>query len=318
MGTTVVNDVLYDIGLALIEVPVNTTLGTAVGAPGVATVTPPSMNGIYVGALLVAGIANSNQEVITVSSATATQFTATFANVHANTDPIKCATFSSGQGTHPLFTQTEMLAYITDVQNDFLLKVQPIIAVVSAFALSAGTRIYTQPSDCIRLERISIAGVELFDTSQSDLDMRDPGWGSQSGAPTHWFQDQLNVTQFGLFKNPSTSPNASLWYAQRGSNNLTLLDTLLVPDIFAHLVKWGILARVFAKDGECADPQRAQYAQKRYEFGIEMLALKFMGFMRMNADNRMAKGKGYKPMVRPDAPQPQEQQAAPDDNMIPR
>jgi hypothetical protein len=62
-----------------------TTLGTAVAAPGAATVTPASMFGIYPGRVLIIG---GTVESVVVTAHTASTFTATFANTHAATDSV--------------------------------------------------------------------------------------------------------------------------------------------------------------------------------------------------------------------------------------
>ncbi len=63
----------------------NTTLGTAVAAPGSVQCTPPSMAGIYVGRRLVIG---GTEEDVVVTAVTATTFTATFVNTHPGADTV--------------------------------------------------------------------------------------------------------------------------------------------------------------------------------------------------------------------------------------
>jgi hypothetical protein len=64
----------------------STTLGTAVGSAGTATVTPGSMLNIYPGRIL--HITPTNAETITVTSVTTTTFTATFAGTHLATNTV--------------------------------------------------------------------------------------------------------------------------------------------------------------------------------------------------------------------------------------
>jgi hypothetical protein len=152
MGNLIANDLLVQASFMLLEPRVNTTLGTAV-SPGSATVTPGSMLGIYAGALLIVG-SGSTQEVITVSSTTGTQFTATFAKSHAVSDALFGATFPTGQPNMFLFTQAEMLGYLLEGQQDFLLKVRLLYAITQT-GYAQSTMFYTQPSRAIRLERIA-------------------------------------------------------------------------------------------------------------------------------------------------------------------
>src|SRR5271155_107659 len=158
MGVLLPINTLTEVSYALIEDVVNTQVNPAEGAvsPGTQTVTPGSMLAIYAGALLVCG-AGSDIEVISVISVTASTFTADFANAHPATDPLVGATFPSGQNDSiPLWSISEMLSYLTEAQNSFLLAVQPIYTIATQ-ALTMGRFIYPQPSDAIRMERVSIA-----------------------------------------------------------------------------------------------------------------------------------------------------------------
>lgn len=281
--STTYNDIATDVSYALIEVIVSTTLGTAV-TPGIATVTPPSMSGIYVGALLIVDT-GAAQEVATVMATTATTFTATFFNVHASTAPVFGATFPSGQTDAPLFTQQEIISYINDAQSDFLRDVRPLYKMVMGVPTNTGQRYYPQPIDCIRLERIAInpqptsynsVTMDLYETSQSSLDLSDPYWQGTQGLPQQWFRDQINNAQYGVVPLPSAGYMAELWYSQNILNTgATLTTLLLVPDVFEHYVKYSTLAKCWTKDGETRDPMRADYCARRCKF-ITMLAIKFM------------------------------------------
>jgi hypothetical protein len=313
------NDVLSDVSLVLIEPLVNTTLNAPVN-PGVRTITPPSMNYIYVGALLIAG--GATPEVITVSSITATTFTTSFVNSHLGSDTLIGATFPSGQTDAPLFTQSEMIAYLTDVQNDFLLKTRILYGIATQSTI-VGKRFYAQPATAIRLERIAslidqstsgygtgpygnfpyggggVSGgqsTDLYETSQSNLDLMNPLWSQKQGSPQEWFRDQIDTAMFGVYPLPSAIYPLEQWYSLRGVTSGNTLNTLLlVPDIFGHYMKYGTLARCFSKDGEMRDPKRADYCKKRFDLGV-ILALKFMTGAGLNMDKGFKGNPDFSPM----------------------
>lgn len=272
MGLVLSLDILADVSYVLIEPYVDTTLGTAVGAPGSVTVSPPSMVGIYVGAVLVVGRGTPNLESVTVAAVTPTTFTATFAATHVSGDALNGATFPSG-----LFSQNEMLEYLYNAENDFLVKVRPVFAQATQALTSA--RYYPQPADAIRIERISSSGKAWMDVSQLSLDMDNPNWQSdhQSDDPKSWFQDEIGLDMFGVW--PLTDLGglvAELWYSQKDLNSsMTFLSTFILPDIFSMYLKYGVLARAFAKDGEQRDDLRSKFCQKRFDFGV-MLARMFL------------------------------------------
>lgn len=270
-------EVLIDVSYALVE-PVVATQVNPTGAPispGTVTVTPGSMVGIYLGAQLIVGYQTAGEEIVIVTAVTATTFTAGFVNNHLATDPLFSAVFSSGQPDHPLFTQSEMLGYFADVQNDFLMKVRPVYRTGTVPLLSQ-QRIYANPSDAIQIERIAVAGVELFNVAQTDLDGLDPGWQQSSVPPNpqYWYQDGINLS-FGVAPVIQRNDTSELFYSQKAGTVAGLLDQLLVPDAMTFILKYGILARCWSKDGEQRDPTRGKFCQSFYDLFC-LICSKFM------------------------------------------
>jgi hypothetical protein len=277
-------DVLQGVSFSLVEPFVSFTTGVI--SAGVHTITPPSMTGIYVGAQLVVGNqapGSSNQEVITVTAITATTFTATFVFNHISDAFFFGATFPSGQPDHPLFTQAEMLQYLVDAQKDFLLRTGCVVSVSptsgpGTISTAPGVRYYTQPSQAIRVERISISGKELRDTSQRSLDLFDPNWAAdvqQGNTLSKWFQDESNTAMVGLYPMPQVGMPIEFWYTDRGPDSLVMISLLTVPDIFWQSLKYRVLFRAFSKDGEQRDPRRARVCDEWYKLNAYM-AQKFM------------------------------------------
>lgn len=274
MGLILPFHLLSDISFTLVDDVVNTTIAEVIAA-GIQTVTPANMLGIYQGCKLVVGT-GATQESVTIISVTASTITANFMNAHAANEVLTGATFPSGQPGNALYTQDEILSYAAEVQNDFLLKTQ-IIYTTGTVAVKVGTRIYTLPIDCIRLERISIDSVELYDVTQTDLDQADSTWQNDTTSPNpgYWYQDKVGVQKFGVGPQPQVGSTAKLFYSKRAGSTLDMLTPLLIPDVMSHAIKYGVLARCFSKDGDQRDPDRAQYCQRRFDF-VVMMAAKFM------------------------------------------
>lgn len=115
---------------------INTTLGTAVAAPGTQAVTPGSMAGIYVGQTL--NIGGANPEAVTVASITATTFTATFARTHLAADSLRA-----------------FLLYASDIAPALVAEVNT----ANAGALSTSNAL------------IQLSGLDLLDQVYEDADM---------------------------------------------------------------------------------------------------------------------------------------------------
>lgn len=274
------NDILQWCSLSMVESCISSTLSQSV-TPGSQTI-PISFTPtwVYVGAQLIVDIGTA-QEIITVTAVNSTTspftLTATFANSHAAGAPLFGATFPTGQTAMPFYTQTEMLDYLADAQKDFLLRVRAVMSV--AYVTTAqGQRWYGIPDQATRLERIAMGGQELYNTTQTSLDVLDYlDDGSSQGTPLQWYQDSSGNQTFGLWPLPSSAGNAECWYFDRGPDTLALNTVMTVPDVCAHFLKYRTLAKVWEKDGEQRDPQRAQYCWQRYKLGVLMTVQHTLG-----------------------------------------
>lgn len=285
MGALLPYMTLLDVSYSLVEDVVNTQVNPqSAFAAGTQTVTPGSMLAIYPGAQLVCGT-GANVEVITVTSIGPTTFTAVFANAHAATDPLVGATFPSGQTDNiPLWTQAEMLRYLSGAQNAFLLAVEPIYATAQQ-AMTANKFIYPAPTDAIRMERVSIVDTtttpptayELWDESENSLDWQNAMWMTDTTqqTPQYWFQDKTGVQNFAVAPPPQVGCTATIFYSQRGSTSLGLLSPYLVPDVMVFALKWRVLALALSKDGENRDLDRARFAQQWFELAC-VVSKKFL------------------------------------------
>ena len=310
--------ILEWVSRVLIEQVVRTTLGTAV-VPGSRTVTPGSMAGIYVGAMLIVG-SGATQEIVAVTAVgfssgnVPATFTATFANAHGATDSLVGATFPSGQPNFFLFTQSEMLTYLCQVQKDFLLRTFVLVSVTQptnpsgvAVNLVPGARYIAQPPQAIRVERCAVGGMDLLDTSQATLDamqsyLSGGDWPEDTALyPTQWFQDSAGSQNIGLWPIGNQTGLLECWYSDRGVDSMTLTTPLDVPSIFAFYLKYGVLAKCWEKDGEMQSPDRARASLTRYMFGI-FLASKFISGVEAALRKRERKQPGQRTQFVPTPP----------------
>ena len=156
LGQRYVADLMVEIGLRLIEPFVNTTLTAAVSPGSAVTVLVVSTTSLYVGAQVVLGWHATDAEVVTVLTVpSATAFTADVANNHAVDETVFGATFPTQQPTDPIFTQSEILGYIAQAQNEFLTRV-PLLFQNQQQFLSIGQTYQTLPATTIELERVAV------------------------------------------------------------------------------------------------------------------------------------------------------------------
>jgi hypothetical protein len=304
MGLIIALDVLQDVSFVLVEPFVSTTLGAAVSAPGSQTVAIGSTVGLYAGAVLLVNRGGATQEVVTLTAVGTGTITAVFANTHASGEPVTGATFPSGQPEKPLFTVSEMLDYLIDVENDFLLKTRCLYAVQLDIALTNYQRFYARPASAIRIERVvNGLGYAMKNTSQESQDLLDYGWEpAQSDFPNRWYEDSIGSSNFGVSPQPNAGGTMNLWFSQKDTNyNMTIASTLLIPDICAYALKFGILNRCFSKDGEQRDDFRAKYCMARFNFTV-FLVNRFMKGVEAFIDSQSEQSQEFKQLLVPLGP----------------
>jgi hypothetical protein len=279
VGFLIANDILTDCSYVLFEPVVNTSTPAAI-AVGSQTVPvwDPSM---YVGASVIVGNLPTNTvEVVTITATNpGTSFTATFANTHTAGEPIVGATFPVRQTTDPLFTQAEMIAYLSTATNDFMTDV-PLVYNVASVTVIPTEQVAALPPDCLNPIRVAPYSVvnylnvyqyPLRETSQSNLDAMIYNWTQAAAAqPYAYFRDKTGLQNFGIFPKPSNTSLVEVVYAQRGSQVKSLYDGFLVPDPFLIYIKYRVLSFAFSKDGEMRNSGLAKYFSDRYDLGVKI------------------------------------------------
>lgn len=157
-GYRTVNDLLIEVSYSLVEPIVKTALTGPVAATGPQTVTVASTDNMYVGAQLVVD-SGTPREAITLTAVTpGVSITAVFAKTHLSGAILSGATFPTQYPTDPLYTQAEMLGYLSRAQNEFLAKVPVVYALFQQTAVY-GHIFQPTPPTAIEIQRIAASSV---------------------------------------------------------------------------------------------------------------------------------------------------------------
>jgi hypothetical protein len=142
------------------------SLASPVVAGAGVTATIQSTTYVYPGAQIVVEVpGNAEQEVVTILTVpTPTTFTANFANNHAAAAPAWGPTFPTQQGTDPIFTQAEMLTYLSRAQNEFLTAV-PCFYERFFQNVNPGAIYQATPPTAILIDRIAASAIDIGITS---------------------------------------------------------------------------------------------------------------------------------------------------------
>ena len=268
-GQLTVVDRLMDASFCLIQPVVMDQFPApvAVGSQTIA-INDPS---IYVGAYLVAGAHTANAEVIQVTAVNpGVSFTASFTNTHAFRDWLFGATFPVRYPTDPLFTQGEMIAYISSACNDFLTDV-PLAYNIADLTVLPTQQNTPLPADSLFPVRLAYEQYPLRETSQSSLDGMYYPWSQQAlSQPRVYFRDKLPIQNVGIWPRMGNTVNLECLYAQRQAETLGWGDGFLVPDCLTQYILYRTLSFAFSKNGEARSPGLAKYFASRYQFGVKV------------------------------------------------
>lgn len=281
VGSLLANDILTDCAFWLIEPCVNTTVpagGIAIGSQTVATWD----NSLYVGALILVGVLGGDLEVVEVTEVNSgVSFTATFTNPHVAGEPIIGATFPvQNTAGDPFFRQDEMLQYLSDAVNDFLLRC-PLVYNVADLNMPPTAEYTPLPSDCMMPVRVAAQELDadlnttgyygLRETSQSNLDSMTPLWNQLAAdVPRVYYRDKIPLQNVGIWPRPANTTPLEVVYQQRGAETIGLADGFLLPDPFLVYVKSRVLEFCYSKDGEQRSPGLAKFWNSRYEIGCKI------------------------------------------------
>lgn len=120
------------------------------------------------------------------------------------------AAFSSG-----LWSASELIGYINDIQKEFVLKSQ-ILKDIDMVNAVAAQRIYDDPDDSMQIDRIAFGNIPLYRSSRTVLDKDDPDWRGKAGRPRQYHQDQLSTKKFESDRAPE-SGMVGMGYAATGN-----------------------------------------------------------------------------------------------------
>lgn len=175
LGYRTACDVLVEMSYHLVEQVVNTILQTVLSQERLPNggftlvVALRDSRWLYVGASVIIGFGNSNAEVAAVTSLNddgSVAFAA--AQAHIVGEVVLGATFPSQQATDPLFTQDEMLGYLSRAQNEMLAMCPVSYALVDT-ELVPNQNFQPTPPQTIELNRVAVASyaADLISLSRS-------------------------------------------------------------------------------------------------------------------------------------------------------
>jgi hypothetical protein len=196
------------------------------------------------------------------------------------------------------WTADELVDYLSQVQNRFIRETGLVTAREGfdgsasgqnrSIALVPEQETIALPQnlvDVLRLAFVSYNGSgnvksirEVPREDFTSLDALDPTWeGNYQAIPSGYTQSVTETLKMFLAHPPNNIGGADLTYVGFGQTLTGLCVPLSVPDDFAWVLVYGVLAAAFGKQGESYDPERAAYCQRRFDEGV-ILARSLLSF----------------------------------------
>lgn len=188
------------------------------------------------------------------------------------------ATFGSG-----LWTVTEVIGYFNQRQYRFLKDTQ-ILLTRAALPTTPNVNRQPYPSDWIVTSHASwqatdgsFVEIPRGDTWEADHAILD--W-PQNGAqrPALRTDAEVPTLQIQLIPAPNVSGTVWILYVALSTLLSNTGQLFTVPDEFVPAIKWGVIADMLSKVGRAFDPVRAEYAQSRYDEGVEAAKIMLAGW----------------------------------------
>lgn len=189
------------------------------------------------------------------------------------------ATFPSG-----LWTRHEVITALSERQNRFLKSSLLLVGIVDIPAPAAQHR-YPLPQDWLTTVGVTWFGDDGTITSLTRADAFEadhglPTWVNQRGTPLMYMDEETPTLQVQIAPAPPIAGTLELIYIPESIDIDGSGNPLTVPDIYAlPVIKYGLLAELFGKDGRGRNPEKAAYCEMRYQLGVELSQILLRGWV---------------------------------------
>jgi len=198
-------------------------------------------------------------------------------------DPVDFGqSFSSG-----LWTVPEVIGYLNQRQDDFMLRTS-LLYRRKRLQYNPATHSADLPQDLIVLRRLvwidadpdARTYIPVCRGDTWELDNAMPSWEYEEKPHFPAVYSDTEGRQLVVKLGPGTLKKGVLeaLYVPRGPRLSNTGVCLSVPAEFAAPIRWGVTADMLKKLGRAQDPARGEYAESRYEMGVEATKLMLGGW----------------------------------------
>lgn len=184
-----------------------------------------------------------------------------------------------------LWTTSEVIGYLNQRQRRFLDETEVVVKHSSDIANIPNTLRHALPSDWISTSRVVFKDplgnyYEVPRADEFQLDMSLLSWGVEQASKPIAYADNMGPTLEFEAAPATSSPGVfQMLYTYLTSALSNSGISLTVPDEFEPAIRWGVIADMLNKEGREQDLERAQYAELRFQEGIQAAKVMLSGWI---------------------------------------
>lgn len=182
-----------------------------------------------------------------------------------------------------LWSRAEVLNAINNRQTRLLFDTLLLVGLAD-ISVTGGTHKYALPDDWIRTFGVVWVGDdgtvrELMKSNSFEADHLISTWEATDATyPLVYFEEETETATIQIAPAPSGNGTLTVLYVPIGTELNGNGELLNVPDDLAHVIKYGGLADLLAKDGRGHDQGRADYCEQRYALAEEAVKIILAGW----------------------------------------
>src|SRR3990167_1332656 len=183
-----------------------------------------------------------------------------------------------------VWTRAEVLGNLNNTLWGWLRDTHALITRVEQAELAASLGVVTLPADWIATAGYvwrTAGGVRtpLGPVDRFEGDLALPTWEAAAGTPLGYDEFEADTLTLQLIPRPDANGTLELLYVARPTAVTGAGATLAVPEEFLSGIKYGTVAMLLRKVGRLVDPERAAYAEARYDLTVELTKILLEGWV---------------------------------------
>lgn len=185
--------------------------------------------------------------------------------------------------TSGLWSVSEVISYLNQRQSEFL-KLTGVRLTRASVTTVPQVQRHPLPSDWIATQRASFLASDgsrkvLTRSDPFELDHALPTWmHAEATKPKVYTDGMLPTRTIEIAPKASDGGVLELLYVALGTSLSNTGVPFQVPAEFVSPVKWGVIASMLGKVGRANDPKRAEYAEMRFQEGVEAAKMILSGW----------------------------------------